>query len=81
MRCTQLYRVIAGHYMDVEPLPSNSALNDLEIERSERIAYLADMVSEMQTLATREGCATLAGLLALSHAEAQRQVSGSNGPV
>jgi hypothetical protein len=45
-------------------------------ERRERLAYLADMLSELQTMAAREGCETLAGLLALSHAEAQRKASG-----
>jgi hypothetical protein len=51
----------------------------LAIERLERIVYLADMISEMQDLAAREGCATLSGLLSLSHAEARRQVAGPKG--
>jgi hypothetical protein len=42
-------------------------------ERSERLMYLADMLGELQGIAAREGCVTLAGLLALSHVEAQRQ--------
>lgn len=46
-------------------------------ERRERLAYLADMLSELQAMAAREGCETLAGLLGLSHAEAQRKASGS----
>jgi hypothetical protein len=48
----------------------------LALERVERLTYLADMLSEMQELAAREGCVTLAGLISLSCAEAQRQVSG-----
>ncbi len=41
--------------------------------RQDRLNYMADMLKEMQELASREGCPTLAGLLALSHAEAERQ--------
>ena len=39
----------------------------------ERLAYLADMLNELQVMAAGEGCETLAGLLALSHAEALRK--------
>lgn len=66
--------------MDAGPLQSTTDLSHAAVERVERLSYLADMVSEMQDLAAREGCVTLAGLLALSHAEAQRQVSGSKTP-
>ena len=48
-------------------------------EQRERLAYLADMLNELQTMATREGCETLAGLLALSHAEAMRKAAGIAG--
>lgn len=44
-------------------------------ERAERLKYLADMVSELQEIAAREGCITLAGLLALAHVEAQQRAS------
>jgi hypothetical protein len=46
-------------------------------ERAERLLYLADLLSELQEIARREGCETLVGLLALSHAEAQRRASNS----
>lgn len=41
--------------------------------RQDRLNYMADMLKEMQALAVQDGCPTLAGLLALSHAEAERQ--------
>ena len=53
-----------------------STTSHADLEQRERLAYLADMLSELQVMAEREGCETLAGLLALSHAEARRQVSG-----
>jgi hypothetical protein len=49
----------------------DKALSDTD--RAERLVYLADMVSELQDLAAREGCVTLAGLLALAHLEALTQ--------
>lgn len=68
---------MGGGDMDVGPElsgPGNpSSLN----ERTERLVYLADMLRELQDIAAREGCVTLAGLLALSHVEAQRQSSGT----
>jgi hypothetical protein len=67
--------------MDAGPIQTNVVSNHLQIERLERLSYLADMISELQELAAREGCVTLAGLLALSHAEARRQVVGSKSPV
>ena len=45
--------------------------------QSDRLAYMADLLSELQTMAAEEGCETLAGLLALSHAEALRKVQQS----
>jgi hypothetical protein len=48
-------------------------------ERRERLAYLADMLNELQTMASREDCETLAGLLALAHAEAMRKATGVAG--
>ncbi|MBA4130425.1 MAG: hypothetical protein C0519_03275 [Hyphomicrobium sp.] len=35
-----------------------------------RMAYMADLLLELQGMASAEGHATLAGLLALAHAEA-----------
>jgi hypothetical protein len=66
--------------MDAGPLKSDNERSHSAVERVERLSYLADMVAEMQDLAAREGCVTLAGLLSLSHAEAQRQVLGSKSP-
>jgi hypothetical protein len=39
-------------------------------ERRERLEYLADLLSELQTLAERERCARLPDLIAQSRAEA-----------
>jgi hypothetical protein len=41
--------------------------------RRDRLMYMADLLRELEAMAKREGCATLSGLLALSHAEADRQ--------
>ena len=38
---------------------------------------MADMLNELQTIAEKEGCETLAGLLALSQTEALRKASAS----
>ncbi len=42
-------------------------------DRSERLQYLADLISELQQMAARERCDTLSRLLALSHLEASSQ--------
>jgi hypothetical protein len=63
--------------MDAGSFRTQNQENQSALERTERLTYLADMLSEMQEIATREGCSTLAGLLSLSHAEARRQVSGA----
>jgi hypothetical protein len=39
----------------------------------DRLEYVADLLLELQAIATEEGCETLAGLLALSRAEALRK--------
>ncbi|MEQ1717505.1 MAG: hypothetical protein ABL907_16270 [Hyphomicrobium sp.] len=39
----------------------------------DRLEYVADLLLELQSIATQTGCETLAGLLNLSHAEALRQ--------
>ena len=60
---------------DIHSRAADSHLLDLRTERRERLAYLADMLSELQVIAASEGCETLAGLLALSHTEALRKAS------
>ena len=49
------------------------AARSVETDRRDRLNYLADMVRELQTMAEREGCATLAGLLWLTQSEAMLQ--------
>lgn len=44
------------------------------------IAYLGDMASELKDLASRSGCATLAGLFALAEQEAAVQVAAVDAP-
>ncbi len=44
-------------------------------DKNDVLTYLADMLSELQDVASRQGCVTLAGLLALSHVEALHQAS------
>jgi hypothetical protein len=46
----------------------------LDALRADRIAYMADMISELQCLAHEAQCMTLAGILGLAHAEAQQQI-------
>lgn len=43
--------------------------------RNDVLTYVADMLSELQDVVSRQGCVTLAGLLALSHVEALHQAS------
>ena len=47
-----------------------------DTDRRDRLQYLADMLLELQAMAEREGCTTLAGLLALSQSEASLQAKG-----
>lgn len=63
--------------MDAGPELSGPGNPSLMNDRVERLVYLADMLRELQDIAAREGCVTLAGLLALSHVEAQRQAVGT----
>ena len=60
---------------DAHNIQSNETESDPRLERRERLTYLADLLNELQVLAQREGCETLTGLLALSHAEALRKAS------
>lgn len=58
-------RPLADHFADVPTA---------DIDRScDQLHYMADLLSELHGLAGRNGCETLAGLLALSEAEARRQ--------
>lgn len=61
--------------MDSRSRPSRNEPSRSRTERAERLKYLADMVSELQEIASREGCVTLAGLLALAHVEAQQRAT------
>lgn len=42
---------------------------------ADRLSYMADMILELQQMAQRSGSATLAGILALAHVEAERERS------
>lgn len=55
----------------LEGLPdTDTDLRSSDTERRERLEYLADLLSELQTLAERERCAKLPDLIARSRAEA-----------
>jgi hypothetical protein len=43
------------------------------VRAADRLEYVADLLLELQAIAVTCRCDTLAGLLALSHAEALRQ--------
>lgn len=45
----------------------------------EMIEYVADMISELQSMSARLGCGTLAGILALAVAEAKQQSGRASG--
>jgi hypothetical protein len=59
--------------MGVRPQSGGPDMSPSDNERAERLLYLADLVNELQDLAAREGCETLAGILALAHLEALTQ--------
>ena len=44
-----------------------------EITRVDQLEYLADLILELKDIADNLGCATLAGLLVVSHREAKIQ--------
>jgi hypothetical protein len=44
-----------------------------EITRTDQLEYLADLILELKEIADNLGCATLAGLLVVSHREAKIQ--------
>ena len=45
----------------------------VEIGRTDQLEYLADLILELKEIADNLGCATLAGLLVVSHREAKIQ--------
>ena len=45
----------------------------MEIGRADQLEYLADLILELKEIADNLGCATLAGLLVVSHREAKIQ--------
>jgi hypothetical protein len=62
----------------LEGLRESDRSQSLASERRERLEYLADLLSELEVLAKREGCRKLSGLIALSRAEAlEESLSGS----
>jgi hypothetical protein len=48
-------------------------------ERREQLEYLADLLGQLQRMAEQEGCRKLSRMLAISHAEAVREVHGRGG--
>ncbi len=42
-------------------------------DRRERLEYLADLLGQLQQMADQHGCRKLSRMLAISHAEAQRE--------
>ena len=63
---------------DLEGSPRGGDGSSPESEKHERLSYLADLVNELREMAAKEGCETLAGLLALSHAEAMRKAKAKS---
>ena len=61
----------------LQGLRESDRSQSLASERRERLEYLADLLSELQVLAEREGCEKLADLISLSRAEAlEESLSG-----
>ncbi|MCB1519544.1 MAG: hypothetical protein KDJ37_03095 [Hyphomicrobiaceae bacterium] len=46
--------------------------------RADQLAYMADMILELQQMAARGGLGTLAGILGLAHTEARLQSARSD---
>ena len=70
---------------DADPEPSQFN-SDLPRFRKDRLAYIADMIAELKSMSHAAGCATLANILRVAHAEAHQQITkpsvpiGSSGP-
>jgi hypothetical protein len=56
--------------MKLEGVREDASFEMLASERRERLEYLADLLSELQVLAEREGCEKLTALIEVSRAEA-----------
>lgn len=56
----------------------SAALEQSAVSKAERLEYVADLLMELQGIATQAGCETLAGLISLSHAEALRRAQNLN---
>lgn len=54
-------------------LPNNGISGRVGEERRENLEYLADLLGELQRMAERQGYRKLSRMLAISHAEAQRE--------
>lgn len=51
--------------------PGVPVLGDPARTQADQLAYMADMISELQRMADQSGLVTLAGILALAHVEAR----------
>lgn len=64
------------HFLGQPAKSSTPHLKDppaVEIGRADQLEYLADLILELKEIADNLGCATLAGLLVVSHREAKIQ--------
>jgi hypothetical protein len=57
-----------------DPEPSQF-LADMPRFRRDRIAYIADMIAELEAMSQAAGCPTLANILRVAHAEAHQQLA------
>jgi hypothetical protein len=81
IKVATIWRMVYIQHMDFAGLFSRAMddLHDSECfghpggERREHLEYLADLLSELQRMAEREGCPKLSRMLAISHAEAVRE--------
>lgn len=58
----------------MDDLHTSSVSGRPDEERREHLEYLADLLDQLQRMAEREGCRKLSRMLAISHAEAQREL-------
>jgi hypothetical protein len=63
---------ISSDVPESKPVKSNLPQPE-RVREADRLEYVADLLLELQAIAVTCRCDTLAGLLALSHAEALRQ--------
>ena len=57
----------------MDELRKSSVSNRPDEERREHLEYIADLLRELQRMADRQGCHKLSRMLAISHAEAERE--------